>query len=70
MIFGLIDALEGPIIILVALANICQINLFFLIPTVIVLFVAISFFKYARPAIMGCKQLDLQKKSPIFHFYS
>ena len=28
------------------------------------------FFKYARPAIISCKQLDLQKKSPIFQFYS
>jgi ATP-binding cassette, subfamily C (CFTR/MRP), member 4 len=70
MIFGLIDALEGPIVILVAIVNICQINVYFLIPACILSAVAIGFFVYARPVIMGCKQLDLQKKSPIFHTYS
>ena len=29
---------------------------------------AVIFFLYARPAILACKQLDLQKKSPIYHF--
>jgi ATP-binding cassette, subfamily C (CFTR/MRP), member 4 len=70
MIFGLIDAIEGPIIILVAIVNICQINVFFLIPAFCLSLVAIVFFNYARPVIMGCKQLDLQQRSPIFHNYS
>ena len=70
MIFGLVDAMEGPIIILVAVINICQINLYFIIAGVILLVVAITYFIYARSAIMACKQLDLQKKSPIFHMYS
>ena len=70
MIFGLVDAVEGPIMIIVAIVNLSQINLYFLIAAALVLLIAILFFVYGRPAIMGCKQLDLQKKSPIFHFYS
>ena len=70
MIFGLFDAVEGPIMITIALVNLCQINLYFIIPAVLLLVVAILFFVYARPAIIGTKQLDLHKKSPIFHFYS
>ena len=70
MIFGLIDTVEGPLMILVAIVNLCQINVYFLIAAVAVFVVAVLFFIYGRPAIMGCKQLDLQKKSPIFHFYS
>ena len=70
MIFGLIDAVEGPIMIFVAIVNVCQINVYFLIAAVGVFLVAILFFSYARPVVMGCKQLDLQKKSPIFNFYS
>jgi ATP-binding cassette, subfamily C (CFTR/MRP), member 4 len=70
MIFGLFDAVEGPIMITIALVNLCQINVYFIIPTVVLLVIAIAFFAYARPVIIGTKQLDLHKKSPIFHFYS
>ena len=69
MIFGLIDAIEGPIIIFVALANLFQINQFFIIVVVIILIFAIWFFYYSRPAVHACKQLDLQKKTPIFNFF-
>jgi len=61
---------EGPALSLVALINICQIDVFF-IPATIVIVICISlFFSYARPAIIHCKQKDLKNKSPIFHFYS
>ena len=32
--------------------------------------IAIWFFNYARDVIQKCKQLDLQKKTPIFHFFN
>lgn len=70
LVFALIDSLEGPIVILVAIANMAQINLWFLIPAVVIFILAVAFFSYARPVISGCKQLDLQNKNPIFHFYS
>ena len=70
LFFGMIDALEGPVLIIVAIVNVCQINIYFLIAAAIICFIAVIFFKYARPAIIACKQLDLQKKSPIFQFYS
>lgn len=69
LIFALIDALEGPTMIVVALVNICQINIYFLIPAAILFTIAIFFFNYSRPVISGCKQLDLQNKNPIFQFY-
>ena len=70
MIFGLIDMLEGPSIIIIAVVNIVQINIYFLIAALIILAVAIYFFNYAKEVIQKCKQLDLQKKTPIFHFFS
>lgn len=69
LVFACIDALEGPIIILVAIVNMAQINFWILIPAGVILVIAIMFFWYARPVISGCKQLDLQNKNPIFHFY-
>ena len=70
MIFCLIDALENPTMIIVAIVNMCQINIYFLIAVAVILFIAIMFFLYARPAIQKTKQLDLMKKSPIFHCFS
>ena len=69
MIFGLIDAIEGPAMILIAIVNIAQINPFLIIAVVIILIIAVWFFFYSRPVIHACKQLDLQKKSPVFHFF-
>ena len=68
--FALIDALEGPVLIIVAIINVCEINIYFLIAAAIILIIAIWFFNYAREVIQKCKQLDLQKKTPIFHFFS
>jgi ATP-binding cassette, subfamily C (CFTR/MRP), member 4 len=70
LIHGLNDFLEGPCQILSAIVNICQIDPFFMIPAAIISLIAILFFKYARPVITSCKQLDLQHKNPIFHFYA
>ena len=70
LIYGLYEAVEGPFMIVIALVNLCEINPYFLIPTSVIAAVAIIFFLYARPVILSCKQLDLQKKSPIYHFHS
>ena len=69
MIFGLIDTTEGLAMILVALINISQINPFLIIVVVLILIIAVWFFFYSRTAIHECKQLDLQKKTPVFHFF-
>lgn len=66
----LIDTFEGPASILVALINVCQIEVYFVAPLVIIAIIAISFFNYAKPVIMQCKLKDLKNKSPIFNFYS
>ena len=70
LIYGLYETVEGPIMIVIALVNLCQINAYFMIPTIIITAIAVMFFLYARPVILSCKQLDLQKKSPIYHFHS
>ena len=64
------DMFEGPALSLVALVNICQIDIFFIPPTVAIIICIFLFFSYARPAIIQCKQKDLKNKSPIFNFYS
>ena len=69
LIFGFTDSFEGPISIVIAIANMCQINFIFMIPAGIFFGVAIMFFFYSRPVIIKCKELDLQNKNPIFHFF-
>ena len=70
LILSMIDSFEGPISIIAAIINISQIDLYILIPAAIVLFFAVTFFVYSREAVIGTKQLDLQNKGPIFHFFS
>lgn len=70
LIMAMIDGFEGPLVLLSAIVNICQIDVFILIPATIVLILALALFFYSRPVIIGSKQLDLQNKSPIFHTFS
>lgn len=70
LVVSFIDAVEGPILIIVAIVNMIHINAYFAIPAGILGFIALLFFFYSRPAFISCKQLDLQSKGPIFHFYS
>lgn len=69
MIFGIYDSLEGPIMIFVTIVNLCQINPVLIIAVIIIVIIAIRFFFYSRPVIQACRQLDLQKKTPVFHFF-
>jgi ATP-binding cassette, subfamily C (CFTR/MRP), member 4 len=48
IVFCLWESVEGPIMLISALANLCQINLYFLIPTVILSTIAIVFLLYSR----------------------
>jgi ATP-binding cassette subfamily C (CFTR/MRP) protein 4 len=70
LIVGLIDGIDGPIAIISAIINMCLIDVYLIAPTIIIAIIAIIFFIYARTAIISCKQLDLQNKNPIFHFFS
>jgi ATP-binding cassette, subfamily C (CFTR/MRP), member 4 len=67
---AMIDTFEGPTSIVVAMVNICQIYPYFIPSAIVILFLGILFFLYARPVIIQCKQLDLRNKNPIFHSYS
>ena len=70
LVFALIDALEGPILVVITIVNLTQIDLFFFIPFGIFLVAGVMFFVYIRPVILKCKELDLQNKNPLFHFFS
>ena len=69
-IFSLWDTLEGPSMVIVALVNLCQINLYLIIPSVAFITVSILFLVYSRNVILECKRLDLEKKSRILHCLS
>ncbi len=64
--FVLVDAIEGPIVIIVMLANVFSINYYFIIPGSINIAAVIFFFMYSKKAIINIKQLDLKLKSPLF----
>ena len=69
LIFSLFELFEGPIYVTIALANLSEINLHFIVPTILFFIAAISFFVYARPVIIKCKEIDLESKNPIFSFF-
>jgi hypothetical protein len=52
------------------LANIFQINLFFIPPGVINILFAIIYYIYCKKAIIGSKQLDLRTRSPVFNNFN
>jgi ATP-binding cassette, subfamily C (CFTR/MRP), member 4 len=70
LMVAIIDAVDGPILIGVALFNTIHIDWYFAIPAAILAVIIISFFIYSRPSFIMCKQLDLQSRGPIFHFFN
>ena len=69
LFFPLNYSVEGPIAVGIAIVNIGLINAYIMIPSAIVLIASIAFFKYSRPVIIKCKELDLQTKNSIFSFF-
>ncbi len=55
-------------ILLVAFANLCQINMSMIFLVVVISVIGVLFFMYSRPVITKCKELELQTKSFIFQF--
>ena len=70
LVFGMWDSLEGVFIIFVGLVNLCQINLYFTIPSVLMTIISVYLTIYSRSPIMECKHIDLQNKTPIFNIYN
>ena len=52
-----IDALEGVLLVLIAVANISQIDIVFFIPSVVFLIAGFLFLMYVRSVILKCKEL-------------
>ncbi len=67
--FVFTDMIEGPIVSIIMLANIFQINLFFIPPGVITLIFLVYFFTFCKPTIVESKQLDLRTKTPVFNIF-
>ena len=67
--FVFVDMVEGPIISIIMLANIFQINLFFIPPGIITLVFLVYFFIFCKPTIVESKQLDLRTRSPVFNIF-
>ena len=70
LIIAFIDSLEGPVLVAVAIGNMIHIDPWFAVPCGVLAVIIFVFFVYSRPAFIACKQLDLQIKAPVFHFYS
>lgn len=61
------DAIEGPIISLILVANVFSINIYFMIPGLIDIVFVVAFFLFCKNGIILAKQLDLRLKTPVFH---
>ena len=68
MIFTLFDVFENFTITMVIMANIIQINNYFLIPTLICLVLFIAFYMWSNRILMESKSLDMKTKSPVLGF--
>jgi len=69
MIFTLIEGVEGVLIILAAIVNVCLIDNLLIPPALIVVVIISAIYVYGRGVIIACKELDLQSKSPIIHTF-
>ena len=66
-VFVLQSALEGPILTIVLIINISQINPYFIIAGVVGLVGLVAWLVFMKPIILESKQLDLKMKSPVFN---
>ena len=64
--FIAIDALEGPIFIVVSMVNVFIIDTFFMIPGFFNLTFFVLFFLFCNQIILNAKKLDLRMKDPVF----
>ena len=67
--FPLNFSVAGPITVAISLLYISVISIYFLIPSVLAVIGSLLFFNYSRPAIIKCKELDLQTKNALFSFF-
>lgn len=65
--FVLVDVVEGPIISIIILVNIFQINIFFIPAGAFTVIFFIFFFIYCKKTIVATKQTDLRTRSPVFN---
>ena len=70
LIHPTIDALAGISKLIFCIVVTCALNPKLLFPTIGVYSFLFWFFYYSRPAIIAAKQLDLQSRAPIFHFFN
>jgi len=70
IIFSLIVGVEGVLSVLGTMANVCLIDSILIPPALIASVLIIVIYVYSRPVIISCKELDLQSKSPIIHFFN
>jgi len=67
--FVFVDMIDGPIISLIMLVNVFQINLLFIPPGVISIIFLIFYFSFCKDTIVESKQLDLRAKTPVFNIF-
>ena len=69
MAFVFTDMIEGPIICIVMLANVFQINLLFIPPGFVTIIFLIFFYVFCKSSIVKSKQLDLKTRTPVFNIF-
>ena len=62
----LVEIIEGPLMVLVLLANIFVIDIFFMIPGLLILVFIVLYFLYCKNAVLATKELYLRLKSPVY----
>ena len=66
LIFILQNTLEGPILALVLIINVFQINPYFIVVSVASAIGLVLWLTFMKPVVLESKQLDLKMKTPVF----
>ena len=69
LFFAITEAIEGPISSVIAMINIALVDVRFLPAAVVIFGITICFFNYSRPVYVKCKELFLQSRNLMIHFF-
>ena len=69
LFYALTEATEGPISAIIAVINISLIDIRLLPAALVIIGITICFFSYSRPAYIKCKELFLQSRNQMIHFF-
>ena len=70
MIFSIIEGVEGSLVLVGVIVNICIIDVSLIPAAIVFAGLIVATYYYSKPVMTTCKELDLQSKSPIIQSFN